>query len=163
MALSLPSQTTEERAASDARARRQALRQVGRAAAGKVCASAGSVAGAAIHVMDAPHPPSALVCNDWKGDLPAIVAAMRPAPQRRGRSMKYWLDDALAYASMVAIVSAIALWLGALWIGEFSFRAERVRELVLSGLFACGLSVGLVTASARRSLARIGNRMEGED
>jgi hypothetical protein len=54
MALSLPSQTTEERAASDARARRQALRQVGRAAAGKVCASAGSVAGATIHVMDAP-------------------------------------------------------------------------------------------------------------
>jgi hypothetical protein len=36
-------QTTEERAASDARARRQALRQIGRAATGKLRSSAGSV------------------------------------------------------------------------------------------------------------------------
>jgi hypothetical protein len=76
--------------------------------------------------------------------------------------VNYWLDDALAYASLAAIAAAVALWLGALWIGEFSFRAEGVRELGRFGLLACGLSVVLVAASACRSLARLGNRADGE-
>ena len=76
--------------------------------------------------------------------------------------MKYRLDDALAYASVAAIAAAIMLWLGALWIGEFSTRAGGVRELVRFGLLACGLSAVLVTASACCSLARIGNGVDGE-
>jgi hypothetical protein len=69
--------------------------------------------------------------------------------------VKYRLDDALAYASVAAIAAAIMLWLGALWIGEFSTRAGGVRELVRFGLLACGLSVVLVAASACRSLDRL--------
>ena len=70
--------------------------------------------------------------------------------------MTHWLDDALAYASMAAIAVAVALGLGALWVGEVSFRAEGALELVRFGLLACGVGVVLVAASACRSLARIG-------
>jgi hypothetical protein len=76
--------------------------------------------------------------------------------------VKHRLDDALAYASVAAIAAAAALWLGALWIGEFSSRAEGVRELGRLGLLACGLSVVLVAASACRSLARIGDGADGQ-
>ena len=77
--------------------------------------------------------------------------------------MAYRLDNALAFASLAATAAAIALWLGALWIGEFSSHREEVRELCLAGLLACGLGLVLVTTSARRSLARIGNGVDGEE
>ena len=70
--------------------------------------------------------------------------------------MTHWLDDALAYASMAAIAAAVVLGLSALWVGEFSSRAEGALELVRFGLLACGLGIVLVAASACRSLARIG-------
>jgi hypothetical protein len=59
--------------------------------------------------------------------------------------------------------AAIGLWLGALWIGEFSSHPEGVRELCRLGLLACGLGIVLVMASASRSLARIGNGLDGEE
>jgi hypothetical protein len=62
---------------------------------------------------------------------------------------------------VAAVAAAGALWLGALWIGEFSSRAEGARGLVRFGLLACGLSVVLVAASARRSLARTGDAADG--
>ena len=89
---------------------------------------------------------------------------MLPVPQGRrawrhsagGGPLEYRLDDALAYASVAAVAAAVALWLGALWIGEFSPRYEEVRELCRIGLLACGLGLVLVAASACRSLARTG-------
>ena len=77
--------------------------------------------------------------------------------------MAYRLDNALAFASLAATAAAIALWLGALWIGEFSSHREEIRELCHAGLLACGLGLVLVTTSACRSLARIGNGVDGEE
>ena len=76
--------------------------------------------------------------------------------------MEYRLDDALAYASVAAVAAAVALWLGMLWVGEFSSDREEVRELYRIGLLACGLGLVLVTASACRSLARTSRGADGE-
>jgi len=77
--------------------------------------------------------------------------------------MEYRLDNSLTFASMAATTAAVALWLGALWAGEFSAHREEVREFCYIGLLACGLGLVLVTASACRSLARIGSEGNGEE